>query len=364
MNLKDFEHLRGNPMITFKKESVDDEELTIVSYMIANSELWNLPLAKECRGITFNAQGDVVSFPFEKFFNVNENPSTQLHTLPWDSSYEVYDKLDGSMMTPVIINDKIFMKTKKSFHSFITRNANTFIANSPKYQLFIKVFLEAHLTPIFEFYHPESRVVINYGEHPKLTLLAIRDNIQGSYIEFSEWKRYAEDFSIDYVKPIEGMSKERLLLTKEETGKEGYVVVFKDTGQRVKFKSDWYLLNHRIMTELRERDVAEAVLNETIDDLKSTVVSSGEVDLAKLEKIENDVVLRLNDIYDEIQQIEEDCFNMTPKEVAIRYKEHFYFSLIMTMVRNPDRLENAIKDFFKKHFLHHYSLSSIYNPNF
>jgi tRNA splicing ligase len=108
-NISALDHLRDNKMIAFKTESVAGKDVIIVSYMIGNKELWDDPLARECRGITFDAEtGDCICTPFEKFFNVGEREETQEHVLPWNNIKHVYEKRDGSMLTPVLIDGKVF----------------------------------------------------------------------------------------------------------------------------------------------------------------------------------------------------------------------------------------------------------------
>ena len=81
MNIKELDHLRDDKRIRFTEENVNGHMFFIVSYMIGDNDLWNKPLAAECRGVTFSADGKCVCRPFHKFFNVNENHSTQLDNI-------------------------------------------------------------------------------------------------------------------------------------------------------------------------------------------------------------------------------------------------------------------------------------------
>jgi len=67
MNYNNFQEIRNRPEIRTIHENVLGEDVTIISYMIGNKELWKLPYARECRGITFNSESEIISRPFEKF---------------------------------------------------------------------------------------------------------------------------------------------------------------------------------------------------------------------------------------------------------------------------------------------------------
>jgi hypothetical protein len=114
------------------------------------------------------------------------------------------------------------------------------------------------------------------------------------------------------------------------------------------------------MTELRERDVAEAVVNETIDDLKSLVASQGK-DIAPLEAIENQVAYKLQWLRNEVNVAKQSFIGETFKDIALALKGNQLFSLIMSEMRGKE--PNYI-DFWKRNYLKTYSLRVVYNPSF
>lgn len=116
LTLSDFEHFREDKRVIFKEEIVASKKFTIVFYQIADNEYWYLPLAKETRGHTFDEDGNLVSGTFEKFFNLNENGFTLQNELDFTNA-RFFDKVDGSMITSIVIKGKVHLKTKKSFYS-------------------------------------------------------------------------------------------------------------------------------------------------------------------------------------------------------------------------------------------------------
>lgn len=359
MILSDLDPFRNDPMIKFKTEIVEGKSYTIVAYMIGNKELWDTPLADETRGITFEADtGKCVSRPFKKFFNVGERSDTDPVSVARDF-VECYEKRDGSMLTPIITqNDNIVFKTKKSFYSDVANTANENIPKEVKKlsQLCLSVY---NATPIWEYTHPDHKIVIDYPPSIRWTLLAVRDNDSGEYFPYETVRALAENLGCTYIPRLDMTWDEIQRSIENDKGIEGYVLLLKD-GRRVKYKTAWYLSMHRTMTELRARDVAEAVVNETVDDLKSLVASQGK-DITPIEAIEDQVARELHSIRSEVNTVAQSFIGETFKDAAIALKGTQLFSLVMSELRGKE--PNYI-DFWKKNFLKNYSLRVVYNPSF
>lgn len=359
MILSDLNKFRDDPMIKFKEEVVEGKSYTIVAYMIGNKELWDTPLADETRGITFETDtGKCVSRPFRKFFNVGERADTDPVSVARDF-VECYEKRDGSMLTPVLTdNGNIVFKTKKSFYSDVANTANLSIPAGVQLVSY-RCLRYYNMTPIWEFTHPDHKIVIDYPSSVRWTLLACRGNKTGEYADYDFVQEIAQETGCSVV-PLLHMTWDEIQHSiKNDKGIEGYVLLLKD-GRRVKYKTAWYLSMHRTMTELRERDVAEAVVNETIDDLKSLVASQGK-DITALEAIEDKVAHELQWLRSEVNTVAQAFIGETFKDAAIAMKGTALFSLVMSELRGkePDYI-----DFWKKNFLKTYSLRVVYNPSF
>lgn len=363
LKLSDFDHLRSEKMITFKEETIHWDgavfKFTIISYMIQTPDLWKLPLAKECRGITFNTDtGELVSMPFEKFFNVGENEETQRHNLP-TSKPIITDKRDGSMVTPVLLThpetgeQKVVFKTKKSFYSEVAIEANKHAPQAIKDSCIW--LLQMAATPIFEFTHPDWKIVIDYGEGPTWRLIAIRDNYDGAY-DFINTEWLSNTFSIESVDKYN--FKDINELDPEHTeGVEGWVLYWPEENLRVKLKTKWYLDRHHANTELRERDVVKMILDETIDDMKSFLTTLGK-DLSPIERLERAVSSCVVEIQQEVEKRYEEVKHLDRKDVAVQNKGWKYFGLLMKMYSGG---EPDYKGFFAKENLQRYSLKTVYS---
>ena len=142
---------------------------------------------------------------------------------------------------------------------------------------------------------------------------------------------------------------------------EGYVIRHPN-GLWTKAKSNWYLINHRLMTELRERDIALAVADECVDDIKSAVTAQG-LSIDPILEIEQRVIGQLEALIKHSESLL-DLIKAEPtqKDAALKYKHHPYFSLAMILYK--DKEPNYV-DFWKKHYLKvDYSLKVVYNQNF
>ena len=355
ITLQDFNHLRDDPRVRFKSEIVNGVDLTIVCYMIADAEFWKLPLALECRGIVFDTlTGECVCRPLEKFFNVGERPETQKHLLDFEGC-QLFEKRDGSMLLPVLVNDKVMWKTKKSFTSDVAISAACQV--TADLELFCKRCLEAGHTPIFEYTDRQHQIVIDYGATPSLVLLGIRTMATGTYFSYEAMTVLAESYGVSII-PRHTLSVEDMFAEMSSRQVfEGYVVLLKNK-IRVKQKTEWYLRMHVIMTSLRERDVAEAVINEMIDDIKSSVSAEGK-DLSPLNEIEKQVVNQLDQLRLDAEALllkVKEC--PTRKEAALMYQNDPSFSMAMKLYNDK---EPDYKKIWVDRFYRSYSLKTVYS---
>lgn len=360
--ISDLDHLRENKMIKFKREIVNGREFEIVSYMITDAHFWEISNALECRGHTYDIlTGECVCAPFPKFFNAGEREDTQIEKIK-NHYLECQEKKDGSMVLPVLVNGDVVFKTKKSFYSDVAILANKVCPDNIR--AFSRRMLLADTTPIFEFNHPECQIVLDYGKEPIFTLLAMRNFKTGFFYSYDCMKYTIKsmDYDIPLVNRYLGKTWESILSDVENlTDFEGYVLLL-DKGKRVKLKTKWYLALHRTMTELRVRDVAEMVVDETIDDCKSLLTSQGK-DLAPVEEIERQVSEQIAEIEDRIEHLIAQYQGKDFKTIALdmKSKQEPLFGLIMYAVRGK---EPDIVEYWKKNFLKNYSLGGVYNKNF
>ena len=69
-------------------------------------------LRRQCRGIIFDHDGNVISLPIHKFFNVNEKDETQSHLIDLTQPHVILEKLDGSMIRTIPLGNTFRLGTK------------------------------------------------------------------------------------------------------------------------------------------------------------------------------------------------------------------------------------------------------------
>jgi RNA ligase len=237
---------------------------------------------RELRGLIFDTDGRVLSRRFHKFFNLGERGDTS--TIDVTKHHVVLEKLDGSMVTPLLIGTQLHWATKMGITD-VADQVNNFVDRSLiPYARFVLNVIEQDCTPIFEWCSRSQRIVIDYPED-RLVLVAIRDNATGEYVSFD---RLCTDFDIPVVQtmePISDLDAFAIELRKREDI-EGVVIRF-DDGHMVKLKTDTYVALHRAKSFLEnERNVVALILENKVDDLYPFLEDK---DCARLKQFASDI---------------------------------------------------------------------------
>lgn len=239
------------------------EGYTVFNYMVAHEDSFDCPIRRECRGFVFDENGRVLSRRFHKFFNLGEKEHTLPDNINWNMPHVVLEKLDGSMITPLVIDGNVRWATKMGITD-VAIQAEEFIASKPDilYEQFALLCHEHKMTPIFEFISPDNRIVLPYKE-PKLIILAIRENVSGKYLPPEAVRVNAYRYNIPVVDQYHGSLDD----LKNQTDMEGVVVRF-ENGEMIKVKTDWYVAIHKAKENiLFEKNVIKLILEEKIDDI-------------------------------------------------------------------------------------------------
>lgn len=250
-------------------------------------------ILRECRGLIFDKSGKILSRRFHKFFNVNERVETEQNKLPLDTVKYIFEKLDGSMITPLVINGVVRWGTKMGITE-TSKQVEVWIAehNHTNYVAFAEWCHNLGYTPIFEWCSRKNRIVIDYPEDD-LILLAIRHNESGAYMGYPDMCYYAENHGegIPVVKVYGteiGDMEKFITDTRGLEDAEGYVIRFAD-GHMVKVKGEWYCNLHRVKDEISNpRLIIQHIINGTLDDVKSFCLEADREYLDRFEKMFND----------------------------------------------------------------------------
>ena len=336
--------------------------ITIVCYLIMDSNTFDSPEALECRGIAFDQSGKVISRPLHKFFNVGEKEWLSSDSLMKRSDISaIFDKIDGSMIATAWVNGELRLRSKKEFDSKVVE-LSYYLLSRPEYSRFSKFLFDiasSGMTAICELVHPETRIVVSYPV-AELKLLHVRDNISGQYVMLDPHHpvhELIENYNIPVVSRYPNLSFDSAMQQLSDMhNREGYVIQFAN-GDMVKMKCPWYRQLHRSLSMLRERDIAELALIEQLDDLKSNIAEIG-IDLTSINQVEKQLKDYITAIYDDIETIYSENKYLSQKDFAIKFKKHKYFSLLMKKftAKSPDvnswYLKNRLKtDFTLRHLI-------------
>lgn len=250
-------------------------------------------IRRECRGLLFYPDGKIMARRLHKFFNVNERDETRFEVVDFTQPHVILEKLDGSMITPVVTEAGLRWGTKMGITT-VSMGAEEFVARNPHYAEFAAWQLESGYTPIFEWISRKQRIVIDYPED-RLVLIACRNTENGAYEDYDKLKSYQEIFNIDVVKSYEGTAESMAHLmeeTKATEGIEGWIIRF-DDGHMLKVKGEWYLRIHKTKDNLTlEKNVVELLINDKMDDCKPFMMPE---DRIRVEAFEADFWGGIND---------------------------------------------------------------------
>ena len=257
---------------------LEKEGYNVIIYAVSFEDtfLWdeNDPVGsavrRECRGLIFDiGTGNLISRPYHKFFNVGEKEETQLNKINLYEPHVVLEKLDGSMIRPILTPEGFRLATKAGVTD-VAMNAEVFIADKSHYNTFIRKCIQKGVTPLFEWVSRKNRIVVDYPED-NLILSGMRYNNTGSYLTYAVMKSYATSWNIPVVKAVNGLPVQNINLfvkqVREWDDGEGIVLRF-DTGHMVKVKADDYVLRHKSKDSIsQEKNVLQTILEDAVDDL-------------------------------------------------------------------------------------------------
>ena len=274
----------------------------VVNYMVAMSDTFPFvfteedAIRRECRGLLFYKDGSIMARRLHKFFNVNERDETQFHAVKWSQPHVILEKLDGSMITPVIMPDGGIRWGTKMGITEVSMQAEEFVACHPQYEQFARmVMVNLGFTPIFEWTSRKQRIVIDY-EEDNLVLIAVRDTISGKYFSLRWLQEYGEMYDIEVVKTYEGSAQSMAHLmdeTRDAEGIEGWIIRF-DDGHMLKIKAADYLRKHKTKDAISlEKNIISLLVNEQMDDVKAFML---EDDRKRVEEFETDFFIGINQV--------------------------------------------------------------------
>jgi RNA ligase len=215
-----------------------------------------------CRGLILDKEGNVVAKAFDKFFNYEE---LTLSDIP-EESFEVFEKLDGSLGILFWYQGKWILASKGSFTSDQSIKGRQILNNKYNVEVLPKGY-----TTVVEIIYPENRIVCDYGEDEELVVLSMISNANGKELDYDSMLSINEVSGFPTIKKYDGISDYDTLKSQISGNREGYVIRFKN-GFRMKIKGEEYVRLHRILTGFSNVDIWEYLKDgKNIDELLDRV---------------------------------------------------------------------------------------------
>lgn len=267
------------PFVEQKPEFVvlQKDGYQVIDYVYQDQGTFDIPELMECRGIKFCPEGLILARPFRKFFNYGERGAD----LPSHRPHVITEKLDGSMVHPVLLGRRMFFMTRKG-HTDVAMKAERHVLSAPGYgyQDFCHEAVDRGFTPIFEYTSPNNRIVLRY-EEDTLTLLAMRHMVSGDFIGRETLEAWGRRFSVPVVRrmdfSLKGDVQQFIKTTRELVDAEGYVIYF-DDGYMVKIKAEDYVLKHRALDDLGSKKKVVALCAQGFMDDVLPILSEADAD--------------------------------------------------------------------------------------
>ncbi len=329
---RDVVHTDGNRYVLFGYHYIDWSIVEEINNIVGRNFF-------DYRGVLFRLNddntGELVSLPFEKFFNLNENPITT--NVDLSKTVEISEKADGSLISTFINgNGEVDVKSRTSLESSQAVAAYELLHENDRLLKEVQDLELLGYTVIFEYVSPKNRIVVHYPDD-RLIVLAVRNRLTGEYIPLDELTNYRElrNHAIRKVECENVIEFINSISTIE--GIEGYVLLLED-GLRIKVKTQWYLERHRLRDNLTNpRNLGLAIINQKIDDLR-TILSDDKDNLAIIEHNEHKVREIYHYVSTNVENFYQENKKLSRKDYAIKgQKEHReIFPVLMQRYTNDD----------------------------
>ncbi len=300
--------------------------------------MWN-EVTMTCRGMIIDGENNIVSWPFYKFFNVEELETLapkfpELHLDIPNLPFKAYEKLDGSLGVGYWIDGKLHIATKGSFESDQAIKANEIL--DKKYPN-ISEKLNSNYTYLFEIIYPENRIVVNYGDIEDVVLIGVKDTATGEDIPNID---YYKLYGMSVVQEYDAADWKTMREQFSGDNREGFVVRFSN-GFRMKMKYEDYFKKHFLKSYLTEKHVflfyEEGRLDE-LNDIVNNMDEENQITVARMLKkfdMHRDRIRKT--AHEEFEKMGYPLGTVMDKESAARiHKECKYSTMVFRLIRGLD----------------------------
>ena len=326
----------------FRKNLVfRNKEIAIYHYKQGEYEEFKKFNAFELRSLTFvkNANKWERFLGIHKFFELNQAPGWMEEDLIDKKVIKVQEKIDGTFVHPVLINGRVYFKSKLRFDSFQAKRAQDIYETDENLKKYVDKKLKEGKIPLFEYFSPKTQVVMDYKEE-KLVLIQLRNLQTGEYD--LEFEKEADEYGIETAfvcepKPLREYLEEKNICI----SKEGWVMIFEGM-KFVKVKTEEYLKRHKILGDLRENVIISYILENKLNDVKKILNRESEK-----HQFIKEIEEKFNQKYKDLEKKIKKSLKMTKKEVKNKFSNDKNYEII-AICKKKNSL-SPLKTWVKEH---------------
>lgn len=307
-------------VFTYKK--INNGPFSVVSFhYFRNIDLLEItklpPYYKELRGIVYVLKDDKPIDYFlsvGKFWTLNQMESVSLERIGNEKIMKVFEKRDGSLIIPYIVDGEVYFKTSRSFSNNVLDNMYNEIDNLDEIKELVKELHNNGYDILFEYTSMNNRIVVKYFK-PSLDVIQIRNRKTLEYMDLNKFSDILNKYRVNVTKYYNYSDKNMTLnefydrLNNDKSFElydlwnsnnfEGFVVQL-DDGEMIKVKTKWYFENHGLfdLNSIKKYEqIIKIILDERLDEIDYDIV---ECNKDIFEKINNYIIYHFNEFRNEI----------------------------------------------------------------
>lgn len=224
------------------------------SYVMRDVKGWNL-FERQSRGMIVDyATGEIVAWPFEKFFNLGEPRAPSLESLA-GLGFTISEKVDGSLGILWRDGGEARITTRGSFDNPYGEFATAYWRERHG-----NLEIPLNMTLLFEIVwldDPQPKV-IKYDKDG-LILIGVIDRYTGS--DYGDVRSFGERWGLETPDFFDCSVEDLVPMAEDTGGVEGWVALF-ENGVRLKVKAAEYLKIFRLINQVSEKNLKELLLED------------------------------------------------------------------------------------------------------
>ena len=271
---------------------------------IAMDNMWDIydGFYRECRSLVIDIRNEIIVLsPFKKFRNLNEGQENTIENvnrmISACRSFEVSNKLDGSMQSASFYNGEIVMAGSQAINmneSWRLQDGYKMLMENEDYISMVKSY--PSLTFIFEYISLKDAHVVKYKkEQEGLYLIGVRDKRNGKTCSYKEVLCFAKQYKVKTTSVFNKNMEDIMNDIKKYKSNEMEGFVLNIDGFMLKVKCDDYVQIHKTISHMSSTNgIIRAIADNNFDDFISKIPEAYKERIWEIAKIIFEYLHRIN----------------------------------------------------------------------